>query len=84
MIFPFSELIRSVIPFSPIPFSMLSGIVDKYSDVNQELMVYNCGEFGAARLWNNGVYSTNYSKKVIKKIDEIKSSAIQSVIKPKS
>ena len=63
---------------------MLSGIVDKYSDVNQELMVYNCGEFGATKLWNNGVYSTNYSKKVIKKIDEIKSSAIQSVIKPKS
>ncbi len=63
---------------------MLSGIVDKYSDVNQELMVYNCGESGAARLWNNGVYSTNYSKKVIKKIDEIKSSGIQSVINPKS
>ncbi len=52
---------------------MLSEIVNKYSNVNQALMVYNCGEFGAKKLWNNGVYSTNYSKKVIKKIDEIKS-----------
>jgi len=52
---------------------MLSGIVNKYSNVNQALMVYNCGESGAKRLWNSGVYSTDYSKKVIKTIEEIKS-----------
>lgn len=52
---------------------MLSGIVSKYSNVNQALMVYNCGEYGAKKLWNNGIFSTKYSKKVIEKIDEIKS-----------
>ncbi len=51
---------------------MLSGIVDKYSNLNQALMVYNRGEAGAKKLWNNGVYSTNYSRNVIAKIDEIK------------
>ncbi len=52
---------------------MLSGIVNKYRDVNQALMVYNCGESGAKKLWNNGIYSTNYSKKVIAAIDQRKS-----------
>jgi soluble lytic murein transglycosylase-like protein len=52
---------------------MLSGIVNKYRNMDQALMVYNCGEFGAKRLWNSGVYSTNYSRDVIEKIDEIKS-----------
>ncbi|HEX2986215.1 MAG TPA: transglycosylase SLT domain-containing protein [Caproiciproducens sp.] len=52
---------------------MLSGIVNKYSDMNQALMVYNCGESGARKLWKNGVYSTSYSRKVLAKLDEIKS-----------
>ena len=52
---------------------MLSGIVSKYSNMDQALMVYNCGEFGAKKLWNNGIYSTDYSRKVIAKINEIKS-----------
>lgn len=51
---------------------MLSGIVNKYSNMNQALMVYNCGEFGAKKLWNNGVYSTDYSKKVLTKLNQIK------------
>lgn len=55
---------------------MLSWIVNKYSDMNQALMVYNCGEYGAKKLWNKGVYSTNYSKKVIAKIQEINSKVI--------
>lgn len=44
---------------------MLSGIVGRYSDMNRALMVYNCGETGAKRLWKKGVYSTAYSRKVI-------------------
>lgn len=51
---------------------MLSGIVNRYKDVNQALMVYNRGEAGAKKLWDNGVYSTTYSRNVIAKIDEIK------------
>jgi soluble lytic murein transglycosylase-like protein len=51
---------------------MLSEIGNKYNNLNQALMVYNCGETGAKKLWNNGIYSTAYSRKVITKIDEIK------------
>lgn len=51
---------------------MLSGIIRQYENDNQALMVYNCGESGAKRLWKSGVYSTAYSRKVIAKRGEIK------------
>lgn len=51
---------------------MLSGIVGRYSDMNQALMVYNCGEAGAKRLWKQGVTSTAYSRKVIESVTELK------------
>jgi soluble lytic murein transglycosylase-like protein len=51
---------------------MLSWIVDKYKDINKVLMVYNCGESGAKKLWKQGVYSTDYTRKVMAKINEIK------------
>nr|WP_319488021.1 transglycosylase SLT domain-containing protein [uncultured Caproiciproducens sp.] len=51
---------------------MLAWIVNKYSNVNQALMVYNSGEFGAQKLWKQGIYSTAYSRKVIAQINEIK------------
>ena len=35
-------------------------------------MAYNMGETGAKRLWDNGIYETNYTNKVIKNIMEIK------------
>lgn len=51
---------------------MLSGMINKYGNITQALMAYNCGEIGAQKLWNSGVYSTDYSRKVISKIHEIK------------
>ena len=51
---------------------MLSGIVNRYSDMNQALMVYNCGETGAKKLWNQGIYSTAYSRKVIETAAKLK------------
>lgn len=51
---------------------MLSWIVNKYSNINQALMVYNSGESGAQKLWKRGIYSTDYSRKVIAQLDEIK------------
>ncbi|MBW7573959.1 transglycosylase SLT domain-containing protein [Caproiciproducens faecalis] len=51
---------------------MLSWIVNKYSNVNQALMVYNSGESGAQKLWKQGIYSTSYSRKVIAQMDKIK------------
>lgn len=53
---------------------MLSWIVNKYSNINQALMVYNSGEFGAQKLWKQGIYSTAYSRKVIAQLNEIKKS----------
>ncbi|MDF1495021.1 transglycosylase SLT domain-containing protein [Caproiciproducens sp. CPB-2] len=54
---------------------MLSWIVNKYSNMNQALMVYNNGEAGAQKLWKQGVYSTPYSRKVIDQMNKIKKEA---------
>ena len=35
-------------------------------------MAYNMGENGAKRLWDKGIYETDYTNKVIKNIMEIK------------
>lgn len=49
---------------------MLGQLLDKYSDTDRALMAYNCGEVGAARLWERGEYKSNYSQKVIEKTAE--------------
>lgn len=46
---------------------MLSDLAEKYDDVESVLMAYNFGEAGAKKLWKQGVYSTNYTKKVLDK-----------------
>lgn len=33
-------------------------------DVNLAAMCYNCGSSGAKKLWNQGIYSTSYSRKL--------------------
>ena len=47
---------------------LLNKIYDKYikDGLNCVLMVYNMGEIGAKQLWQRGIYSTQYSKKVLK------------------
>lgn len=37
----------------------------KYNDVNKALMAYNIGESGARKLWNKGIYETDYTRKVM-------------------
>lgn len=44
---------------------ILSGYVQKYKYENLALMAYNCGENSARALWNDGVWSTKYSRKVM-------------------
>jgi len=45
---------------------MLSLCLDKSNgDVEQALMRYNCGDAGAERKWKSGIYSTNYTQKII-------------------
>lgn len=44
----------------------LAQIAEKYSDVHEILMVYNCGESGAKKLWAKGITDTAYSRGVVK------------------
>ena len=46
---------------------MLRQLFEKYEHPSKVLMAYNLGEGGAKRLWDNGVYETEYSKKIIEK-----------------
>lgn len=43
--------------------------LNKYEDVHQILMSYNCGPSGAKRLWAEGIYSTAYSRAVVEIMD---------------
>ncbi len=44
---------------------ILSQLYNKYDTENKVLMAYNMGESGARTLWDKGVYSSNYSDKVL-------------------
>lgn len=47
-------------------------LFEKYEDPEKVLMAYNMGETGAKRLWDKGIYETDYTNKVIKNIMKIK------------
>ena len=44
---------------------LIGELLDKYGDQNKALMAYNCGEGGAAKLWQQGYYSSQYSRHVL-------------------
>jgi len=44
---------------------ILRNLFEKYEEPELVLMAYNMGETGASRLWDKGIYETNYSKKVL-------------------
>lgn len=49
---------------------LLSCYIDDYgTDLNAVLMCYNAGRGGAAQMWNNGIFATEYSAKVIDKFE---------------
>jgi soluble lytic murein transglycosylase-like protein len=48
---------------------LLGNYVERYDDLDLVLMCYNFGEGGAGNKWNQGVYSTDYSKRVIASMD---------------
>ena len=54
--------------------SYLKYIKDRYGDKGEHfiLMVYNMGEPVALRAWKNGVQSTQYSREILQKAEEIK------------
>lgn len=43
---------------------------EKYGDTHKALMAYNCGETGAARLWEKGYTASSYSEKVINTMEK--------------
>lgn len=51
---------------------ILRNLFEKYEDPEKVLMAYNMGETGAKRLWDKGIYETEYTNKVIKNVMEIK------------
>jgi soluble lytic murein transglycosylase-like protein len=52
---------------------ILRRLFEKYNEPSMVCMAYNMGEYGASVLWDNGVYATDYSQKVIAKTSEYKS-----------
>lgn len=49
---------------------ILRKLFEKYEDPQKVLMAYNMGESGAARLWDKGIYSTDYSESIMKAADD--------------
>lgn len=50
---------------------MLKALTEKYEDTNKILMAYNKGENGAKKLWDKGIYSTEYSRNIQAMMAEI-------------
>lgn len=51
---------------------MLSEAVHRYGDYHKALMAYNCGDGGARKLWNQGIYSSRYSRAIMAKYENWK------------
>jgi soluble lytic murein transglycosylase-like protein len=43
---------------------------EKYGNMNKALMAYNLGATGAKRLWDKGIYGTDYTQKILKIMEE--------------
>lgn len=50
---------------------MLGLLSNKYENVHRILMSYNMGEYRTSRLWSRGIYSSEYSREVVKRIEEV-------------
>ena len=48
---------------------MLSNLFEKYDDAAKVLMAYNMGEGGAKKLWNQGIYSSDYAEGVLQQTE---------------
>lgn len=44
---------------------ILRKLFEKYESPEKVLMAYNMGEYGASILWNQGIFESNYSRKVL-------------------
>lgn len=48
---------------------ILKTLMNQYSDYNLALMAYNMGGGGANKLWKQGIYSSNYSRKIMAQVE---------------
>jgi len=51
---------------------MIADLMDRHSDIHEILMCYNMGEKRTRKLNKQGIYSSKYSRKIIKKYEELK------------
>lgn len=51
---------------------LLSGLYEDYIDDHMVLMAYNMGRGGAASKWEQGIYSSSYSRAVLDKVKNIR------------
>ena len=51
---------------------ILRNLFEKYEDPAKVLMAYNLGETGAKKLWDKGIYETDYTRKVFNNIEQFK------------
>lgn len=50
---------------------MIQKLYHKYGDIGKALMAYNCGEYGASKLWKEGTTSTGYSRTIMQRATEL-------------
>lgn len=53
---------------------ILHELFKKYDDPHRVLMSYNMGEYQATNLWENGIYSSEYSRKITEIQDNLNNS----------
>lgn len=56
---------------------ILNDLFNKEADLSKVLMMYNCGPSGAKRLWDKGIYSTSYTKKVMEQMETLEQEKIK-------
>jgi hypothetical protein len=54
---------------------MLAGLAAKYEDPHLVLMAYNCGENGAKKLWKQGKTTSQYSRSIMARAEELRKEA---------
>jgi soluble lytic murein transglycosylase-like protein len=51
---------------------ILKDLTTRYEDPHQVLMAYNMGEYGAQAQWSQGILTSEYSRQVVERTDELR------------
>lgn len=62
-----------------VGLNYLDELYEKYQSWDKALMAYNMGEGRAKELWKDGVYSTEYSREILQRSQEIKQEIKQEI-----